>query len=75
MYNLFKRYSIDIPQEEQLSIEMLRHTHERLLKRARQVTHELVNSEQTFLERFLLDQINHCIANVWHSRCCDERLD
>ena len=54
---------------------MLRHTHERLLKRARQVTHELVNSEQTFLERFLLDQINHCISDVRYSRCRYERLD
>ena len=72
MYNLFKRYSIDISQEELSAIEMLRHTHERLLKRARQVTHELVNSEQTFLERFLLDQIDHCISNVRYPRCGDE---
>jgi hypothetical protein len=56
VYNLFKRYSIDIPQEEQLSIEMLRNTHERLLKRARQVTHELVNTQQSFLDRFILDK-------------------
>ncbi|CAF1523791.1 unnamed protein product, partial [Rotaria sordida] len=34
VYNLFKRYSIDIPQEEQMAIEMLRSTNERLLKRA-----------------------------------------
>jgi hypothetical protein len=55
VYNLFKRYSIDIPQDEQISIEMLRNTHERLLKRAKYVTHELANSQQIFLDRFLLD--------------------
>ena len=56
VYNLFKRYSIDIPQEEQMSIEMLRNTHERLLKRAKHVTHDLVNAQQSFLDRFLIDK-------------------
>ncbi|CAF3741963.1 unnamed protein product [Rotaria sp. Silwood1] len=55
VYNLFKRYSIDIPQEEQMAIEMLRSTHERLLKRAKYVTHDLVNTQQSFLDRFLID--------------------
>jgi hypothetical protein len=55
-----------------MSIEMLRNTHERLLKRAKQVTHDLVNSQQSFLDRFLLDQIDHSIANVWYSRCGDK---
>ena len=55
MYNLFKRYSIDIPLEEHLSIESLRGTHERLLKRARQVTHDLVSAQQSFLDRFRVD--------------------
>ena len=55
MYNLFKRYSIDIPLEEHASIEGLRATHERLLRRARQVTHDLVSAQQTFLDRFLVD--------------------
>ena len=55
MYNLFKRYSIDIPQEEQMAVDMLRSTHERLLKRAKNVTHDLVNAQQSFLERFLID--------------------
>ncbi|CAF1397791.1 unnamed protein product [Rotaria sordida] len=55
VYNLFKRYSIDIPQEEQMTIEMLRSTNERLLKRAKHVTHDLVNSQQSFLDRFLID--------------------
>ena len=35
---------------------MLRNTHERLLKRAKTVTHELVNSQQAFLDRFLSDR-------------------
>lgn len=56
VYNLFKRYSIDIPQEEQQSIEMLRITHERLLKRAKNVTHDLVNAQQSLLDRFLMDK-------------------
>lgn len=34
---------------------MVRSTHERLLKRVRQVTHELFDAEKTFLERFLSD--------------------
>ncbi|CAF4128186.1 unnamed protein product [Rotaria sp. Silwood2] len=55
VYNLFKRYSIDIPQEEQMAIEMLRSTHERLLKRAKHVTHDLVKTQQSFLDRFLID--------------------
>ena len=65
MYNLFKRYSIDIPAEEQLGIEMLRVTHERLLKRARQVTHELVHVQQSFLDRLLSDveQFKNDVAN------------
>ena len=49
VYNLFKRYSIDIPPEEHMAVEMLRSTHERLLKRAKHVTHELVNTQQSFL--------------------------
>jgi hypothetical protein len=57
VYNLFKRYSIDIPQEEQLAVEMLRGNHERLLKRAKQVTHDLVNAQQSFLDRFLIDKL------------------
>ncbi|CAF0874531.1 unnamed protein product [Adineta ricciae] len=56
VYNLFKRYAIDIPLEEQTAIEMLRSTHERLLKRAKHVTHELVYSQQRFLDRLLLDK-------------------
>ena len=38
-----------------MAVEMLRNTHERLLKRARHVTHDLVNAQQTFLDRFLID--------------------
>ncbi|CAF4261014.1 unnamed protein product, partial [Rotaria magnacalcarata] len=56
VYNLFKRYSIDIPQEEQMAVEMLRSTHERLLKRAKHVTHDLANAQQSFLDRFLIDK-------------------
>ncbi len=35
---------------------MLRNTHERLIKRARNVTHELVHTQQSFLDRFLIDK-------------------
>ena len=41
--------------KEQMAIEMLRHTHERLLKRANHVTYDLVNTQQSFLDRFLID--------------------
>ena len=36
---------------------MLRSTHERLLRRAKHVTHELVYSQQRFLDRLLLDVV------------------
>jgi hypothetical protein len=43
-----------------MAVEMLRNTHERLLKRAKHVTHDLVNAQQTFLDRFLIDRRVHC---------------
>jgi dynein heavy chain, axonemal len=52
VYNLFKRVSYDISDEEQSSIELLRTTHERVLKRAKHVTHDLVRCQSMFLERF-----------------------
>lgn len=39
-----------------MAVEMLRSTHERLLKRAKHVTHDLANSQQSFLDRFLIDK-------------------
>ena len=38
-----------------MAVEMLRSTHERLLQRAKQVTHELVDAQQSFLDHFLID--------------------
>ncbi|CAF1531896.1 unnamed protein product, partial [Adineta steineri] len=48
-----------------MAIEMLRSTHERLLKRAKQVTHDLVNVQQSFLDRLLIDinQFKNDVAN------------
>ena len=55
VYHLLKKYTIDIPPDEHSAIELLRSTHERIRRRARQVTHELVERQPTFLQRFRAD--------------------
>ncbi|CAF2918662.1 unnamed protein product [Rotaria sp. Silwood2] len=55
VFNLFKRYSLDNSQEEQIAIEMPRSIREYLLKRAHHVTHDLLNTQQSFINRFLTD--------------------
>lgn len=55
VYNLLKKYSIEIPPEEHSAIELLRSTHDRIIRRVQQVTNELVENEPKFLQRFRLD--------------------